>query len=132
MTPIKQTKFYNKELNTRGNCLTACIASLFDMNIEDVPFFIEEPDYPYNVEHFIENNGYKLEGTGILSKIKEEYKDFNGIDGYYIAVGMGNRGVYHCCIYKDGEMVHDPHPSNDGIQSIEYIYLITRNENDRS
>jgi len=45
--------------------------------------------------------------------------------GYAIASGPGPRGVDHSCVALDGEIIHDPHPSRDGVKFIEaYEVLI--------
>jgi hypothetical protein len=49
-----------------------------------------------------------------------------GLSGYVILCGDTDRGEYtHSVIAKDGEIVHDPHPSRDGIKSIgNWIVLV--------
>jgi hypothetical protein len=37
--------------------------------------------------------------------------------GYYIASGPCERGSRHACVYRDGGLVHDPHPSRAGLLS---------------
>ena len=38
----------------------------------------------------------------------------------YTATGKSPRGVLHVVIYQDGKMIHDPHPSNDGLVEVEH------------
>lgn len=38
----------------------------------------------------------------------------------YTATGPSSRGVIHIVVYKDGQMIHDPHPSNEGLVSVNY------------
>lgn len=67
------------------------------------------------VEHYIE---------------KEDYNKWlrNHTNQYYMVTGMSPRGVTHVVIYQNGKMVHDPHPSNSGVeikenQTAPYSYL---------
>lgn len=49
--------------------------------------------------------------------------------GPYIQTGVSPRGdgeLRHAVIYKDGHLVHDPHPSGDGILMLESAYRIER------
>lgn len=39
--------------------------------------------------------------------------------GWSIACGPGPRGLQHSCLAYDGEIVHDPHPSRAGLNTIE-------------
>lgn len=44
--------------------------------------------------------------------------------GLSIANGPGYRGVNHSCVAYDGEIVHDPHPSGEGLLSITSFSLV--------
>lgn len=54
---------------------------------------------------------------------EEEF--FNDLDEYlshsrefpYLVSGLSARGIEHVVIYKGHQMIHDPHPSNDGLVS---------------
>lgn len=41
---------------------------------------------------------------------------------FYIASGPANRGVKHSVIYSGGKMIHDPHPSGEGIKFVEWTW----------
>jgi len=45
MTPVDQTRF--SENGDRGDCQSACIASLLNMDMKDVPYFYEKNDTVY-------------------------------------------------------------------------------------
>ena len=45
-------------------------------------------------------------------------------DAYVIVAGMGPRGRQHATIWRDGQLVHDPHPSGTGLVSVEYVDLL--------
>jgi hypothetical protein len=56
----------------------------------------------------------------------------NNKDVPYVVRGVSARGIGHVVVYVNGEMIHDPHPSNAGLVEIdkEYAYrtLIKYNE----
>lgn len=51
-------------------------------------------------------------------------------DRPYIASGISSRGVGHVVIYKGGKMIHDPHPSNEGLVKIDYFFYLRKIEGD--
>jgi len=105
MTPVKQTKFY-----PGGNCLSAAVASLFNLSIEKVPNFIDRLDTFWDdFQAFIDSLGCEYIGTASLNG------HFPTIDGCYLVEGLSPRGISHVVVYKDGQMVHDPHPDNTGL-----------------
>lgn len=48
----------------------------------------------------------------------------NNLDVPYMASGRSPRGLDHVCIYVNGQLHHDPHPSGEGLVDIwkEYPY----------
>ena len=118
MLPITQTKVVVRnskdEIVIRGNCYAAAIASLLEIPITEVPnvetlFHIEGQLWLDVMLKFLESKGYKLQTKSVTE------------DGYYyIASGDSPRGVKHSVIYFNGKMVHDPHPTREGLLSIDY------------
>jgi len=41
----------------------------------------------------------------------------------YTASGPSARGVSHIVVYQDGKMIHDPHPSNEGLVKVNYYTI---------
>lgn len=146
MKPVNQTIFSSKDdPSIKGNCLTACVASLLEMNIEDVPYWAGMPDHEWgeNFWNFIDNHaircGWGAYYVGEKMKLPEDSEEefwnkvkkiCSGIDGYYIVCGTSPRGFTagHAVIYKDGKLAHDPHPSRDGVSKIWSAYLIEKGE----
>jgi len=71
---------------------------------------------------------YWLAGLGYI----ETFIDLNEIadfleqnpDRLYFAIGPSPRKYRHVVIYRNGDMIHDPHPDNSGLTNIEsYSYL---------
>lgn len=145
MIPVTQTKVVVKnskdELVVRGNCFAACIASIIEKPIEEVPNV--ETLFHINSSFWIEvmlaylNSigwdlcsddmfkrfhpdlfGYDFRGTDENGKIPQyyEYKD-----KYYLVSGKSARGVNHVCIYQNGILIHDPHPTKEGLITLEYF-----------
>ena len=130
MTPQKQTVFSDEEKGTVGNCFTACIASLFDMPIEEVPHFASYGTDWFDVFYkFLKETPFEINGTWQTNN-NPDWKTFEGIDGYVIVAGGSPRGVKngHAVIYKNGEPFFDPHPDDTFVTEPEYIYLIERKQ----
>jgi len=139
MIPVTQTKVVVKkstgEQVVRGNCYAAVIASLLELPIEEVPnveVFFHIPNSGFWNEimlTFLSSKGYDLctddrfkvfhDGKhGVeLGKRHEWMQECKG--KYYLVTGKSVRGVHHICIYKDGYLVHDPHPTKEGLETIE-------------
>lgn len=142
MIPVMQTKVVvnksNGEQVRRGNCFAACIASLLELPIEEVPnvevFFQFEDSFYWSevmseflrlkgyelmndnmVKRFHPEFGYSFEGTDENGKISDYYKY---VDVYYLVSGKSAMGVSHICIYQNGKLIHDPHPTKEGLISL--------------
>lgn len=142
MIPVTQTKVVVKnskgEFVVHGNCYAAAIASMLELPITEVPnvelFFSGDEDVFWDtiMSNFLRRKGYELvdgdeykifhpeyeprhhaamdEGLRDLLHDMGKYKD-----DFYFVSGDSPRGVKHICIYKEGVMVHDPHPTREGI-----------------
>ncbi|NPT59084.1 hypothetical protein [Paraburkholderia elongata] len=117
MKPVKQTKLYSADGIHNGNCLAACIASLLDLPLWMVPPFEDMFGRGDHTSRMIEwlNHMFKLE------LVWEDGHPVDELPEFYIAVGRSPRGVHHAVIYSKGEMVHDPHYSNDGIAEVDSV-----------
>lgn len=131
---IDQTKFSTKDGTQKGNCFSACLASLMDLPIENVPNFamMEEDTWYGNFLDFLEkyNHSYKgmfyFEQEGTWADLLKEYPEFGDT---FIVGGKSPRDwitAGHAVIYKDNKLLHDPHFSREGILLLEYAYLIRK------
>lgn len=95
----------------KGNCTTVCLASYFDLEIDDVPCFENIKDVWYKaMVEWAKGKGYHLVRFR-SDPAKIGYNDF------YIAVGRSPRGNWkHSVIYQHGKLFHDPHPSQKGLK----------------
>ena len=129
----------------RGNCFAAVVASMMELPIQEVPnvevlFFLTGNDthfWDVVMNTFIEGKGWELSNDWRFAV----YHDVNfGIsedsiynkedslkyceDKLYLVSGKSTRGVNHICIYKNGKLVHDPHPTKEGITTFDIFQTL--------
>lgn len=144
MIPVMQTKVVVKKSNGEqvvyGNCYAAAIASLIELSIDQVPNV--EIFFPLSDTYWIEVMDKFLRFKGYEINTDKRFENFhncviqNGLnnaiylsdcyDKYYLISGKSIRGNYHICIYKNGEMIHDPHPAKEGLQTFEVFQTLTK------
>lgn len=66
------------------------------------------------MEVFLSSRGYYID---VIKNIDEWLID--NPDVPYMALGDSSRGVGHIVIYKNGQLYHDPHPSNEGLANLD-------------
>jgi hypothetical protein len=101
--PTLQTKF-----DEEGNCLSACIATLFDVAIDDVPVFA---DYEYRwVEKMSEWMCDRFGKYAVLIRFPEveECRLFNGSHVIACIKSPNPLVERHAVIAKDGRILFDP------------------------
>jgi hypothetical protein len=121
MRPIRQTE----TVLGRGNCLAACIASLLDLSIEDVPNFRTAEDQWGALQAWLSDRGLcairVAAQPSLISSMPPQY---------CILTGPSPRNpVLHAVIgLWEGErtaMVHDPHPDGTGLAGpVEYVTFL--------
>ena len=114
MKPIDQSKFGEQN----GNCMSAVLASLLEIDLVAVPQSedMDELKWYPALRRWLQGVGYHL----LIWEDVEFY-----LPGYFIANGPSPRGAFeHSVIYKGTRMVHDPHPSRDGIEKITSIWAL--------
>jgi hypothetical protein len=116
MTPVDQTRFGKPD----GNCYAACIASILDRPLEEfdnrpVDF---ENEFTESWQAFMATKGYAL-----VEVLAGQTLITRGL--HYIASGPSPRGPFdHAVVYRDGELVHDPHPSRDGVERVTWLIFV--------
>lgn len=63
-------------------------------------------------EFWLATKGYVIE---YIDKPNKEQWLKDNPDTLYMVTGLSPRGVGHVVIYRNGEMIHDPHPDNGGV-----------------
>jgi len=120
MQKLIQTKLHNPP-ETKGNCFATCIACFLDIPISEVPTFeetMETDDWPTNAFNWLHQKGWEWYS---LSDNKHK-------EGYYLAMGETSRlgNALHSCIYKNGELYHDPHPDQTGLTKIIHLNALNK------
>ena len=106
-----------------GNCFNACLASILEISIEEVPCF-HEPRGVWYQEYKKWLRQYELDLIAVVNW--DENKDNHPLV-YAIVSGTSPRGFAHATVYFGLEMVHDPHPQGGGVKDItDWIYVVAR------
>jgi hypothetical protein len=114
-----QSRLHDLENGVAGNCHITCIACLTGIDPE---LFPQPPLDPYGWEEYLKEIDYFLEKREIsVLRIYPTDEILKDLGAHYpnipmIVGGLSPRGKgRHAVIYLDGKMIHDPHPSGDGI-----------------
>jgi hypothetical protein len=113
---VDQTKFGVRE----GNCFAACVASLLDLTIVDVPHLMAE-------ERWFEASLDWLEPRGFwaICLRTQERDQRETIRGLYVLSGRSPRGDFlHSVVARGDTIEHDPHPSRAGLLTRDDAILI--------
>lgn len=119
MKPVDQTNFGMPG----GNCFSACLASLLEIDLAEVPYFMGEADWVGAVNRWLQPRGL----YALLLK-SNDGEDYRFLQGFYILSGTSPRANgeidpetklpwQHSVIARGNKVVHDPHPSRAGILS---------------
>lgn len=128
MIPVEQTKFsifYADDSRlTYGNCLVACIASIMEVGILEVPNI-----YVY---YGMGDFGGAPVWMGVLNlwskfnygRILVKTKDFSDLPDseYYIKRGLSYRGRLHCVVGHNSLGDWDPYPTHEGLKEVHHYY----------
>lgn len=124
MIPIDQTIMRGTEGPVRGNCLQACVASVLELPLDDVPHFAMSPDWLLDMDRFLARFG-----LGVLLVRAGADWNFYADELPYLVAGKSPRGDWlHSVIFAGGKMIHDPHPSREGFRGgpVDFILFIPR------
>lgn len=134
---LTQTKFGAKTSNgkrlTYGNCLVTCIACILEIPIEEVPniqvFYGQDKSKPILEPDWLKVLNIWLKRRGLAMIIEHDLSHvrfFNVHTQYVIVRGNSPRNTRHCCIAElDLSIKWDPHPSREGLDSIDHYYVLT-------
>lgn len=122
MKPVMQT---DTTFNM-GNCGEACLASILEIDLRDIPQLHDQDDpqngyiYCKNLREFVSKFG--LSYIDMAMSEGHEAEDFFK-DCWAIASGPSPRGTEewhrHAVVWRNGKIIHDPHPSQSGLEKIE-------------
>ncbi len=123
MKPVEQTIMHDQEKGVIGNCFQACIASLLEIPLEEVPHFVEGNQDAYfwrkELNVWLAPRGLSFVEIWCpnLANFRWYADEQLANVGYYVLSGPSPRqkNVEHAVIAKGGEIVFDPHPSKAGL-----------------
>jgi hypothetical protein len=118
MKHVQQTRFYAEEdgLKPPGNCFQACLASVLDLELDEVPdgadhWWKGRPPketwalYWQDVERFLADRGL----AAVEIKLDGECPPvLNIISG----PSPRNKDIDHCVVARGEKVIWDPHPDN--------------------
>ena len=121
MTPVRQTIFVADHPKGYGNCLSAAIASILDLPIGEVidttSDEVRDTGFWGPIYRWLAAHGWRVEHCGVGDQ------RLSGV--YSIGYGPSPRGKFsHAVVCKNGVMVWDPHPSDDGVLRITHHDLL--------
>lgn len=119
MKPVDQTIFGDgSDGQPHGDCFRACVASILELLIGDVPHFVEDGSKPGKHWIFELAAWLRLRGLAYIEAPADApsiYGMLHVAKVHYIAMGPAARGFGHATVELDGDLVHDPHPSRAGL-----------------
>lgn len=126
MTPVDQSCTDG----VHGDCLSAAVASILDLPLEQVPAFVSD-----HVTHGGDTNAEEHWWTRLIGWLRNKghwFAQFDAADEttwpevgeHYLVFGHTIRGTYHAVVYVDGHLAHDPHPSREGVLAPDRTYTI--------
>lgn len=122
MKPIFQTRFGSRqsEDDVGGNCFQAALASLFELELAEVPDFcniypLEGDEWWYAYVEWLNARGLSvvpinLKASRSISLLDREFRNC-----ILLVQGPNKDGVQHCVVYKNGKPLHNPNPHCKGI-----------------
>lgn len=122
MKPVSQTIFGLEE----GNCFAACVASILELTIEEVPNFCLAPG-----EWFVAFEEW-LADRGLLAiSLGDDTSDEPVDIGMYTKLPCIACGDYegptgngpHAVVYERGELAHNPNPKHEG-RDLAFVNLV--------
>ena len=116
-------KVYQTKFGKEGNCFPACLASILEIGIDEIPNF-QEPQGEWYTLYKKWLNRYSLD---LIALLNWDDQPKNCPEVYSIVSGKSPRGLQHATVYYGLEMVHDPHPDGGGVKGItEWIYIVSK------
>lgn len=126
MIPVRQTVFTDEAKGIKGNCFCACLASLLDLEIDEVPEFdkMAPGEWQKPFIEFLFKRGFNFIGT---LKFGDWLNELDvGLRGFVIVGGISPRCAErgHSVIYYHSEPYFDPHPSDAFLVEPKEVFLI--------
>lgn len=130
MKPINQSILHDPEHGKNGDCWRACIASVLELPIEDVPHFGDMDDRKGRMVELqlLAKYGftiYSIYGDGGMANHPEILPEDHE---YYFAIGPSPRdkNISHQVVCHNGKIVHDPHPDKTNLSGISHFEILLK------
>lgn len=106
-----------KQAEGSKNCMQCAAAYMLGIPLSDVPDFEKAGSEAWEAFYaFFADRGFSA----------EMFPPTVEIDGDYLASGQTKRGTSHMVVMRGGKLLHDPHPSNAGLTSVDVVWVIAR------
>jgi hypothetical protein len=127
MSPVDQTILHDPDNGQYGDCMRACIASLLEVPIDQVPHFFEggceSAVFDQRVADYLGRHGLiELSMPAEVARRTHYTREC-----YHLMYGYSARGTFHAVVALNGMVVHDPHPSKVGIiddERVQFAFLV--------
>lgn len=113
MKPVMQ-KVYNSQ---RGDCFSACVASILELQLDDVPNFhdFDDKDFSDALDEWFNDRGMVyLEFDLTIGDATEFISQLDMVYTIGTIRSPRARAIRHAVVCKGGKIIHDPHPNQDG------------------
>jgi hypothetical protein len=92
-----------------GNCFAACISSIFEIPLEEIPEF-GDASFLDDVDTFLEPRGLYY----VQVPLDDESLSVVFRKGHILSTieGLSPRGGLHACVALNGKLIWDPHPQD--------------------
>lgn len=121
MTPTKQRNLHRPGEGVWGDCHSACLASMLDLPLDDVPHFGEGgPDgqeFNRRVREWLSIRGLGQASAAFEGELDAVLRMMRHVNPgvYYILGGRSLTGVNHSVVALENRIVHDPSLNESGI-----------------
>ena len=135
MKPVYQTRFGEPH----GNCFAACMASILEVGLNDLPDLDFLPAGRNWIEWFNENLGERYSVAFFPATEEQPFTGYIASGTHIITNGKNKEGVDHSqvaichskvlegeVIERTWELVHDPHLDGSPVDLIDSVCLVIR------
>jgi hypothetical protein len=110
----------HKQATGSKNCMQCCVSYMLGLPIDAVPDFEREHNAHRTAWELMEQ---VFEWHGCTA---EMFPPTAEITGDYLASGTTDRGTSHMVVMRGGKLLHDPHPSNAGLEFVQAVWIVAR------
>lgn len=120
MIPVEQRLQFDEGTGERGDCLKCCMASLLELDYDDVPHFASMGEMWWiEWTNWLAGRGWMLYNAWFSVADDDPTRLTGYTQGYWLASVTSRRtrkdgsSISHMILMHDGEVAWDPHPLRD-------------------